>query len=103
MDRLSPQEAGKLRKPVVEGADELPLIRAFSDIAWIMWTGLAETLETDPKNLYFFMSLSITNEQTQRVISRAIREVLPGAWNIPDWPGYEIHTSTPQGHAILGQ
>ena len=58
MDRLSPQEAGKLRKPVVEGADELPLIRAFSDIAWIMWTGLAETLETDPENLHFFMSLS---------------------------------------------
>ena len=102
MDRLSPQEAGKERRPVV-GADELPLIRAFSDMAWISWKELAGVTESDPKNIHYFMSLSITNEQTQRILSRAIREVLPGAWGFPDWGGFEFDTSTPQGQAILGQ
>ena len=103
MDRLSPQEAGKERTPVVEGVDELPLIRAFSDITWMSWKALADATDSDPKNIHYFMSLSITNEQTQRILSRAIREVLPEAWCIPDWPGFEFGISTPQGQAILGE
>lgn len=86
----------------MNGADELPRIRAFSDMAWISWKRLASVVESDSKNIHYFMSLSITNEQTQGVLSRAIQEVLPGAWGFPDWGGLEFDTSTPQGQAILG-
>jgi hypothetical protein len=98
MDRDSPQSAGEDRKPPV-GVEDLPLIRAFSDIAWMTWKHLAE----DPKNIQYFMSLSITNWETGVILSRAIREVLPDARAFPLWSGFEFDTATPQGQAILGQ
>ena len=100
-DRMSPQEIGRDALPAIQG-DELPLIRAFSDMAWISWAALAEEAETDVKNIHYFMSLSITNQLTRSILSRCVREVLPGAWGFPDWPGFEFDTSTPQGQAILG-
>lgn len=103
-DRTSPQDIGGKRVPAIVG-DDLPLIRAFSDFAWIFWEALAADPEVgaDIKNIHYFMSLSITNELTQRILSRCVREILPGSWGFPDWPGFEFDASTPQGQAILGQ
>lgn len=98
MDRESPQSAGKDRKPVVAG-NELPAVRAFSDVAWLTWKNFG----ADIKNLNYFMSLSINNLETTAVVSRAIREILPGAQGFPAWGGYEFETDTPEGQAILGQ
>ncbi|KAF1924503.1 uncharacterized protein M421DRAFT_8805 [Didymella exigua CBS 183.55] len=100
-DRMSPQKIGSKASPTITG-DDLPLIRAFSDVARISWAALADQTKTDVKNIHYFMSLSITNELTQHILSRCIREVLPGAWGFPDWPGIGFDTSTPQGQAILG-
>jgi hypothetical protein len=61
MDRLSPQEAGKERMPVVEGADELPLIRAFSDTAWMSWKALADATDSDPWE-YPLLHVTINHE-----------------------------------------
>ena len=101
MDRTSPQDIGSKKIPAIVG-DDLPLIRAFSDIAWISWAGLAGAADSDVKNIHYFMSLSITNELTHGILSRCVREVLPGSWGFPDWPGFEFDTSTTQGQAILG-
>ncbi|KAJ4350677.1 hypothetical protein N0V95_004525 [Ascochyta clinopodiicola] len=97
MDRNSPQSAGMERTPIIEG-DDLPALRPFSDLAWFSWKSLA----TDVKNLKYFMSLSIGNEETQSILSRAIREGVPGAQGFPVWKGYEFSTDTPWGQAILG-
>lgn len=101
-DRMSPQEIGSKASPPITG-DDLPLIRAFSDMAWISWAALAEQVQFDVKNMHYFMSLSISNKLTQRVLSRCVREVLPAAWGFPAWPGFEFETSSPQGQAILGE
>lgn len=98
MDRDSPQSAGKSRKPVVQG-DDLPALRACSDVAWLSW----KAFETDVKNLNYFLSLSITNAETQSIVSRAIRDTVPGAQGFPAWGGYEFDSNTPEGQAILGK
>jgi hypothetical protein len=96
MSRHSPQSAGKERSPPVQG-DELPAISASSDIMWLYWK-----MYNDPKNLNYFMSLSIANEETQSIISRAVRETIPEAQSFPAWGGYDFDTNTPEGQAILG-
>ncbi len=101
-DRMSPQEIGLDASPPITG-DDLPLIRAFSDIAWISWAALIDDTEADLKGIHYFMTVSVSNRLTQRILSRCIREVLPGAWGFPAWPGFEFETSSPQGQAILGQ
>ncbi|KAJ4991638.1 hypothetical protein SVAN01_02753 [Stagonosporopsis vannaccii] len=100
-DRMSPQEIGSEASPPITGSD-LPLIRAFSDLAWISWATLAAQTQTDVKNMHYFMSLSISNKLTQRVLSRCVREVLPGAWGFPAWPGFEFESDSEHGKAILG-
>ncbi|KAF9696050.1 hypothetical protein EKO04_006280 [Ascochyta lentis] len=97
MDRRSPKSAGKKRSPVIEG-DDLPALRASSDIAWLVWKKLSK----DVQNLNYFLSLSICNEETQTIVSRAIQEYMPEAEAFVPWTGHEISTDTPQGQAILG-
>ena len=101
MDRDSPQSAGKNRKPAVQG-DELPAIRSCSDIAWLLWKEFGQDVG-NIKNLNYFLSLSITNAETQAIISSAIRSAIPDAESFPAWGGYEFDTDTPEGQAILGQ
>ncbi|KAJ8117173.1 hypothetical protein OPT61_g1559 [Boeremia exigua] len=100
-DRISPQEAGSTLSPPIQGSD-LPLVRAFSDMAWMSWEALSDETKTDMKNIRYFMTISIVNTLTQRILSRCIRDVLPGAWGFPAWPGFEFESSSTQGQAILG-
>jgi len=98
---MSPSSIGSEATPPITGAS-LPRIRAFSDLAWISWAALAAQTQTDVKNMHYFMSLSISNKLTQRILSRCVREVLPGAWEFPAWPGFEFESGSKQGQAILG-
>ena len=100
MDRDSPQSAGKNRQPAVQG-DGLPAIRSSSDIAWLLWKELAGDAG-NVKGLNYFLSLCITNWETQDIISRAIRSAIPDAQGFPAWGGYDFDTNTPEGQAILG-
>ena len=100
MDRDSPQSAGKERRPVVEG-DELPALRACSDVVWLIWKEYFAGIG-DVKNLKYFLSLSITNRETNAILSRAIRNTIPEVESFPPWGGYEFNTDTPEGQAILG-
>lgn len=101
-DRMSPSSIGSEATPPITGTS-LPRIRAFSDLAWISWAALAAQTQTDVKNMHYFMSLSISNKLTQRILSRCVREVLPGAWEFPAWPGFEFESGSEQGKAILGK
>lgn len=79
--------------------NELPAISASSDIMWLYW----KMYGTVAKGPNYFLSLSIANEATQRIMSRAIREVIPDAKDFPAWGGYDFDTSTPEGQALLGE
>lgn len=98
MDRNSPQSAGKEMEPPIQG-NELPAIKASSDIMWLYWKMYGDVA----KGPNYFLSLSITNEATQKIISRAIREVIPDAKDFPAWGGYDFDTDTPEGQALLGE
>lgn len=98
---MSPQQIGSDATPPIAGSD-LPLIRTFSDISWISWAALISETSTSVKNIHYFMSLGISNRLTQRILSKCIRDVLPGSWGFPAWPGFEFETDSTQGQAILG-
>jgi hypothetical protein len=98
MDRASPQSAGKDMQPPVQGK-ELPAISASSDIMWMYWKMYGDAA----KGPNYFLSLSITNEATQKIISRAIRETIADAKDFPAWGGYKFDTDTPEGQALLGK
>lgn len=98
MDRDSPQSAGKTMQPPVEGT-EFPAISASSDIMWLYW----KMYGSAAKSPSYFLSLSITNEATQKIISRAIREVIPDAKDFLAWGGYDFDTDMPEGQALLGE
>lgn len=100
MDRASPASAGKERTPPVEG-NGLPALSASSDLAWLFWREFKPG--NSVRDLKYFLSLSITNEETQSIMSRAIRNAVPGAQGFPNYPGYELNTDTEEGHAILGK
>ena len=98
MSRDSPQSAGKNMQPPVEG-NELPAISASSDSMWLYWKMYGNVA----KGPNYFLSLSITNEATQKTIFRAIREVVPEVKDFPAWGGYDFDTDTPEGQALLGK
>lgn len=94
MDRLSPNHAARRRVPPVQ---DLPELRQFSDVAWIYWKNLAppEVL----RNVRGFFSLSITNAQTQSIISRIMSD---HEQELESWPGTSFRWGTEQFRAILG-
>lgn len=96
LDRDSPQSAGKSLNPPVQG-DELPAVQASSDIMWLYWK-----MYDKPQGPNYFLSSCIINAETQAVVSRAIREIIPEAESIPAWGGYDFDTDTPEGQALLG-
>lgn len=82
--------------------DELPAVKSCSDVAWMLWKMFGEHAG-NIKNLRFFLSLSIINAETDAILSRAIRNIVPEAQQFPAWGGYEFDTDTPEGQAILGK
>lgn len=94
--RFSPAERAK--ELDFEPQDELPLLRSSSDVIWALWEKLV--LQTTNKaNIKFFMSLSIENEDTLHILSRALAQV--GSTLTAD--GRTFDTSTEEGRAILGK
>lgn len=96
MDRKSPRYAGSQRTPKVEG-DSLPDLQSFSDIAWLKWM---ETSGSVPSVMRYFASLSITNIDTNGVLSRVLHQAK--YTEVPAWPGYDVAANTEQGAALMG-
>lgn len=57
----------------------------------------------NPQGPNYFLSTCIINEETQAVVSRAIRETVPDAQSFPAWGGYDFDTDTVEGQALLGE
>lgn len=96
MDRESPRYAGKDREPKVEGSG-LPDLQSFSDVAWIYWNGLSK----DPTKIRHFLSVVISNSDTQGIIGRAMRNV--NSLAMTPWPGKEFSADSDNGKALLGK
>ncbi|KAF1928402.1 uncharacterized protein M421DRAFT_160407 [Didymella exigua CBS 183.55] len=82
--RQSPEDAAEehwKRRPT---GDELPALRASSDIAWGMWNRVAE----GSQKLNYFMAVQIVNTESQYIMSRAMQQF--NTDEIPPWPGKDF-------------
>ncbi|KAI5376525.1 hypothetical protein J4E82_004746 [Alternaria postmessia] len=75
--------------------DDLPQLRAFSDIMWAFW------VRNNPnvRNIRYFFMIGISNDLTNQIIASCLRDA--GA-ELSEWPGTSFSTTTDQGHALLG-
>jgi len=81
----------------------LPKLNQFSDVAWITWAAMHKppwSQETRLNYLKYFMSVSITNVETQQILKRAL-EV--NHWELSEWPGHTFERIWPETKAILGR
>jgi hypothetical protein len=76
--------------------DDLPQLRAFSDIIWGYW------VRNNPnvKNIRYFFMLGISNDLTNQIIASCLRDANA---QLSEWPGTDFSTATDQGHALLGK
>lgn len=76
--------------------DELPALRASSDIAWAFWRRTADRLD----KINFFVSMSITNSDTEKVIDRVLEGKVMSV--VPVWPGIYIDVTSEDYLALMG-
>ncbi|KAJ4318876.1 Mitochondrial import inner membrane translocase subunit tim8 [Neodidymelliopsis sp. IMI 364377] len=101
LDRKSPSYAAEDlwgRKPT---NDQLPHIRAASDIAWAFWN--RATAGGSIKNIKYFFNCLIVNEETQALIRQAHEKMTPPRSAPGMWPGTEFTMNSEQGLALLGK
>jgi hypothetical protein len=92
MHREAPQYAVRNWDPPMP-KDGLPKLSRASDILWGLWKPYADE---DIKNFRYFFSLSVTNELTDRILTRATGgEVAP-------WPGVTFYMHQEEARALLG-
>jgi hypothetical protein len=99
LNRESPRWAAKERNPPVPN-NELPLLKQFSDVAWISWKLNHEGSGVPLNHLKYFMSTSVTNVETVRVLKRALEA---NGWVLEKWPGHTFERIWPETKAILGK
>jgi hypothetical protein len=102
LNRESPKWAAKDRHPPLPD-DELPKLNQFSDVAWIVWKAMHKlpwSSETRLHHLRYFMSVSITNVETQKILKRALEA---NDWELSEWPGHTFERIWPETKAILGK
>jgi hypothetical protein len=102
LNRESPRWAGRELTPPVQD-HEMPQLNQFSDVAWITWKAMNlppwSTVD-HTKGLKYFVSVSVTNEETQRILKRAHEA---NHWEIEEWPGHTFERGWPETKAILGE
>ncbi|KAI4697456.1 uncharacterized protein J4E84_000586 [Alternaria hordeiaustralica] len=76
--------------------DDLPQLRAFSDIIWGFWVRNNPNI----KNIRYFFMIAISNEVTNQIIASCLRD---RNTELSEWPGTDFSTTTDQGHALLGK
>ncbi|KAG9193459.1 hypothetical protein G6011_03494 [Alternaria panax] len=76
--------------------DELPALRASSDIAWAFWKRTTDTLG----KINFFVSMSITNGDTEKVIDRVLEGKTMTV--VPVWPGIFVGVTSEDYLALMG-
>ncbi|KAJ4312391.1 hypothetical protein N0V94_007458 [Neodidymelliopsis sp. IMI 364377] len=95
IDRQAPQTTGiKYRTPPI-AREGLPSLQRYSDVAWLFWAKHAAST----KKLKYFLSLAISNEETQRAVRRALQSVKA---DYCPWPGTTFSVDSEAGRALLG-
>jgi hypothetical protein len=104
LNRESPKWAAKnLNHNPAIADDELPQLNQFSDVAWITWRAMHKlpwSSETRLDHLKYFMSVGITNIDTQQILRRALEAK---HWELSEWPGHTFERIWPETKAILGK
>lgn len=75
--------------------DELPALKALSDIFWGYWM----RDNPDITNIRYFWMMDIANIDTEEILARALHNVKK---DIDVWPGVTFSMDTEEGMAILG-
>lgn len=98
--RYGPVEKAKSLQPPVP-QNQLPALRSSSDMMWALWEKdvLLNVHLEDRGNINFFMSLSIENEDTLRILRRAFNQVNSDLTRV----GRIFDMTTEEGRAILGR
>ncbi|CAO2652640.1 Nn.00g009230.m01.CDS01 [Neocucurbitaria sp. VM-36] len=75
--------------------DDLPHLRALSDVLWGFWN----RENSNVKNIRYFLVLGISNDLTNQLIASCLQKV---GKDLSEWPGTTFATVTEEGHALLG-
>jgi hypothetical protein len=78
--------------------DELPALRASSDIVWGFWNRVSGDKLS---NINGIVSMLITNGDTRRIIDRVL--VDKELYEVPVWPGIQVNAYSGHYLALLGK
>ncbi|KAF2028243.1 hypothetical protein EK21DRAFT_114017 [Setomelanomma holmii] len=107
LHRVSPQSTAQKLWGRVPSSDELPTLRASSDIAWSFWNCHMDQDKKPIKDITKIFSMSVTNVETMGIIRKALSEwePLPGQHKVVTprpFLGTTFDTSGIPGAALLG-
>ena len=97
MNRKSPKNAATDYDLDIP-AEKLPALSASSDVAWGMWSLVAQQNKADIRNIRYFLCLSVTNPSTLKVVARALNGEKLGPW-----PGKKFWLADEDGKALMGK
>ena len=87
-----------------EQAQELPLVRQWSDLVWLAWTSLARTPGTGPGQLKYIFKQHVVTQETVTVIEDVFdleEDEMPNP-GTADWPGEKFTPGKDGFWALLG-
>ncbi|KAF3045874.1 hypothetical protein E8E12_002891 [Didymella heteroderae] len=91
-------------------SEELPQLRAISDISWASWNRAWMDRPENERglgNINYFIIHNIVNIETGYLIEKALRvygaeDGQPQVAALPQWPGLDFHVESEAGKALLG-
>lgn len=106
----APSAAEILWKLKVPTPEELPELRAISDISWAFWNrAWSDRPENERKlgDIKYFLVHDIVNEETKYLIEKSITLYQPlygqpPVTVLPQWPGLDFYVKEDAGKALLG-
>jgi hypothetical protein len=103
LDRASPASEARVLWDIVHGdpvpADQLPALRASSDIAWGFWNRFGGH---NLGNINGFFSVSVVNHETKIIIEEALKRKGLVDW-VPQWPGVQFNSGSEEYNVLLGR
>lgn len=94
---LSPKHAARMWDPGYEpSTDDLPRLRASSDILWGYWS----RNNPDVKNIRYFFVIGCVNRETNQLIALSLAG---DGSKLSPWPGATFSTNSEMGQALLGK
>lgn len=84
------------------GSDDLPKLRALSDLYWAYWIDFHEkaSMKNTINNLNMYIVNDVHNEDTDSIITRALSSRQKR--RMQKWPGQYFEAQTPEGFALIG-